>query len=61
MSGLRCRMKSNVSDFASMNPREVRYVANRLYQVRGACLSPYKDLFRRQTKSSLAGLVKPVG
>jgi hypothetical protein len=31
MSGPRWRMKSGVSDFASMNPREVRYVVNRLY------------------------------
>jgi hypothetical protein len=29
-------MKSDVSEFASMNPREVRYVANWLYQARGA-------------------------
>jgi hypothetical protein len=29
-------MKSNVSDFASMNPREVRYVVNRLYLAWGA-------------------------
>jgi hypothetical protein len=61
MSGSRRRMKSDVSDFASVNPREVRYVANRLYQARGACFSPYKGLFRQQTKSGLAGLTKPVG
>jgi hypothetical protein len=60
MSGPRRRMKSDMSDFASMNPSEVRYVANRLYQARGAYFSPYKDLFRRQTKSGLAGLAKPV-
>jgi hypothetical protein len=51
MSGPRRRMKSDVSDFASMNPREVRYVANRLYQAQGACFSLNKDLFRRQTGS----------
>jgi hypothetical protein len=39
-------MKSDVSDFASMNPREVRYMVNRLYQARGVCFSSYKDLFR---------------
>jgi hypothetical protein len=55
------RLCSDMSDFASMNPREVRYVANQLYQARGACFSPYKDLFRRQTKSGLAGLAKPMG
>jgi hypothetical protein len=35
MSGPRRRMKSDMSDFASMNPREVRYVGNQLYQARG--------------------------
>jgi hypothetical protein len=48
-------------NFASMNPREVRYVANRLYQAWGTCFSPYKDLFRWQPKSGLNGLVKHVG
>jgi hypothetical protein len=61
MSGPRQRMKSDVSDFASMNPREVRYVTNRLYQTRGAYFNRYKDLFRLQTKSGLDRLAKPVG
>jgi hypothetical protein len=39
-----------VSDFASMNPSDVRFMVNRLYQTWGACFSPYKDLFRRHTK-----------
>jgi hypothetical protein len=36
---------------ASANPSESRKDANRLYQARGACFSPYRDFFRRQTKS----------
>jgi hypothetical protein len=61
MSVPRQKIKSEVSDFASMNPRDVRYVANWLYQARGACFSPYKDLFRRHTNSGQAGSAKPVG
>jgi hypothetical protein len=47
------RRKTNkeVSDLASANPSESRKDANRLYQVRDACFSPYRDFFRRQTKS----------
>jgi hypothetical protein len=38
------RQKTNkeVSDLTSTNPREVMYVANRLYQARGACFSLYR-------------------
>jgi hypothetical protein len=38
-----------VSDLISTNPKEVMYVANRLYQARGTCFSMYRDLLRRQT------------
>jgi hypothetical protein len=57
----RQKIKSEVSDFASMNPRDVKYVVNQLYQEWGACFSPYKDLFMRHTNSSRAGSAKPVG
>jgi hypothetical protein len=57
------RQKTNkeVSYLASTNPREVLYVANRLYQARGACFSPYKDLLRRQAQSGYAGSTNLVG
>jgi hypothetical protein len=42
----RWKMNNKVPNFASTNPKEVRYVVKRLYQARGACLSPYNDLFR---------------
>jgi hypothetical protein len=47
------RRKTNreVLDLASANPSESRKDANRLYQVWGACFSPYRDFFRQQTKS----------
>jgi hypothetical protein len=48
-------MNKEVSDLASINPREVMYVVNRLYQARGACFNPYRDLLRRQTQSSCTG------
>jgi hypothetical protein len=45
-----CRKTNKeVSDLASRKPKEVMYVVNRLYQDRGTCFSPYKDLLRRQT------------
>jgi hypothetical protein len=47
----RWKMNREVSDLASANPCESRKDANRLYQVRSAYFSPYKDFFRRQTKS----------
>jgi hypothetical protein len=37
-------MNNEVSDLALMNPSVVRLLANRLYQARGAYLTPYKDL-----------------
>jgi hypothetical protein len=51
------RRKTNkeVLDLASTNPKEVMYMVNRLYQAQGACFSPYRDLLRRQTRSSCIG------
>jgi hypothetical protein len=41
-------MNKEVSDMASINPKEVMYMVNRLYQARGSSFSPYRDLLRRQ-------------
>jgi hypothetical protein len=42
-------MNKVVSDLTSTKPKEVMYVANQLYQARGAYFSLYRDLLRRQT------------
>jgi hypothetical protein len=57
----RWKMNKEVLDLASTNPREVMYVANRLYQARGACFNPYKDLLRRQMRSGCVGSTNLVG
>jgi hypothetical protein len=41
------KANKEVSDFASTKPKEVMYVANRLYEVQGDCFSPYRFLLRR--------------
>jgi hypothetical protein len=40
-------VNKEVPDLASMNPRVFRCEAKQLYQTRGACFKPYKDLLRR--------------
>jgi hypothetical protein len=57
----RWKMNKEVLDLASTNPREVMYVANRLYQARGACFNRYKDLLRRQMRSGCVGSINLVG
>jgi hypothetical protein len=39
------------SEVSALDPKERRYVANRLYQAQDACFNLYKDLCRRQIKS----------
>jgi hypothetical protein len=52
--------EQGVSDFVSTNPKVRRYMVNRLYQARGACFSPYKDLLRWRTRSGCMGSTNPV-
>jgi hypothetical protein len=51
VSAPRRKMNREVSNLASANPWESRKDVNRLYQARDAYFSPYRDFFRRQTKS----------
>jgi hypothetical protein len=51
VSELRRKTNREVSNLASANPSESRKDVNQLYQAWGACFSPYRDFFRRQTKS----------
>jgi hypothetical protein len=54
-------INKEVSDLASTKPKEVMYVVNQLYQAQDACFSPYRDLLRRQTRSSYVGSTNLVG
>jgi hypothetical protein len=51
VSAPRRKMNNEVSALASTNPKENRYMVNRLYQAQDACFNPYKDLCRQHTKS----------
>ena len=57
-----CRsMNKEESERVAVKPRLVMNVANRWNQARGACLSPYKDLFSRHTASGWSASVNPTG
>jgi hypothetical protein len=50
-----CRwMNRDVSDLASMKPKEAKWETKQLYQARGAYLRPYRERFSRQTRSERA-------
>jgi hypothetical protein len=57
----RRKINKKVSDLASTNSMEVKYVANQLYQAWGSCFSPYRDLLRRQTRLGYTGSTNLVG
>lgn len=59
MSPPRLSVKSELSARDGMKPMERTNAANRWNQARGACLSPYRDLSRWQTKSGCAASTKP--
>jgi hypothetical protein len=43
----------------SINTKVMRYVVKQLYQARGACFSPYRDLLQAADPVRLRGINKP--
>jgi hypothetical protein len=52
-------MNNEVPDLASIKPKEVGYMANRLYHAFGAYFSPYKDFVEAGDQIWLSGIGEP--
>jgi hypothetical protein len=61
MAPLRERINKEVSPLDAWNPIENKNSLNQLYQARGACFKPYRDLWRRHTWDGSAGSTNPGG